>query len=141
MSVPSGMYWRNNLSVFFVATALPAAIRITEVDANAGVRCQFAVTTHLSALVICHRLAQRRGNSVEGRRKACPCRRSARVRHARQYHQAGGAFYQRPDRRMIEGALDQIGFSVAGNQSVGDFRRANVQVLHLGDAATPVCAT
>ena len=46
-------------------TALPWAVRVTEVNLHAGLRSQIEVARHLLALVVGEALAQRGGNRIQ----------------------------------------------------------------------------
>jgi hypothetical protein len=68
---------------------------------------------------------------VQDRREAVDDRDCAGVIHLGQDHKAGGAFYQRPHRRTIAGALNEIAFPVAGNDPVFDLGRTDVNAMHV----------
>jgi hypothetical protein len=78
-SMPLGKYRRSRPSVFLVRAALPGAMRVAEVDLDAGADAHLSVAGHLGTLVPCQRPAQlagqrrdRRGDRVPDRLAPCP---------------------------------------------------------------------
>ena len=118
-----------------VGAALPWAVRVAEVDLDAGVDAQLGVLGHLRSLVPGQRPPQLLGQGGDGigdgiahslgavarqRRTVLGPRLAAVAIHGRQMQQQrepGGALDERPDRRAVE-ADDEVAFPVAGHGTV-----------------------
>ena len=123
-----------------VAAPLPWALRVAEVDLDAGIDLEAGVLRHLGALVPGERASQFLGQGGDGTRDrvtnrlgAVSCKRrpvldarpSTMTLHARQMQQhreARRALDQRADRRAAE-PQDQVAFPVARHRPVIGFGR------------------
>ena len=121
-----------------VAAALPQAVRVGEVHLHAGTQGQRIVITHLLALVVGERLAQRFGNALQGFTEALQRVGSAGAAHLGQYDEAAGALDQGTHGGTVSGALDEVALPMLRNHSVRDVRLAHVDALHVRDLTTPV---
>jgi len=118
-----------------VGAALPRAVRIGKVDLHAGALGQGLVAMHLAALVVGHRLAQRRQLPVEDSGEAVDDRARAGIVDLGQHHETGRALDQRAHRRAVAFTLDQVAFPVAGDEAVLDLGWTDVDALHVLDLA------
>lgn len=120
--------------------ALPGAVRIAEVDSDAGLLAELGVQCHFLALVVGEGLAHGRCDAgelgTEGRQGG-GCRA---VRHLGEQHQPGAALDQHGDGRAVAGTLDQIAFPVSGHDPVVHFRRTHVDADGLCQVSTPILA-
>ncbi|CAM3674854.1 hypothetical protein ACAN107058_13610 [Paracidovorax anthurii] len=95
---------------------------------------------HLAPLVVCQRLAQRRGDLVQLGGEAGQRRFGRCVRHARQQYQARCALHQHTHTGLVASPLDQVALPVTGHKPISDLGRAHVDADHLGNLAAPVLA-
>ena len=124
----------------FVAAALPGAVRVAEVDRDAGSLGDLGVLRHLSAPVVGHALAHRQRHAIERGAEALHRRGRRGIVHLDQHQVATGAFYQGADRRSVGLSLDQVTLPVARHQAVFNLRRTHVNANHLRDLATSIDA-
>lgn len=94
----------------FVATALPGAVRVAEVDRHAGLLGDLRMASHLPSLVVGHALARRQRHAIQRRAEPLHSRGRRRIAHLYQHQVAAGALHQGAYRRGVGLALDQVAF-------------------------------
>ncbi len=121
-------------------TALPVAVRVTEVHHHAGVGRQFGVACHLLALVVCQRLAHGFGDAAQLGRETFQGRGGRRIGQLDQHHQAGAALEQNAHGRAVARTLDEIALPVAGEGPVVGLGWAHMDAQQIGHLAPAVLA-
>ena len=121
-----------------VDAALPGAVLIGEVDLHTGGFRQPLVSRHLSALIICHRQARLRLDTIEHMAEAAQRRCGAGVVHLRQHRKEGGALHQGADCRAVMRSLDEIPLPMPGDQPLFNLWRTVMDADHVRDASAPV---
>lgn len=122
----------------FVATALPGAVRVAEVDRCAGSLGDLCVPCRFPALVVGHALAHRQRYAVELWTKVFHRRRRRRVVHLHQHQVVAGTLAQVGFFRSVGLALDQVALPMARRQSIFDFRWSHLDTDHVGDLTAPI---
>ena len=138
---PLGQVLADQAVDVFVATALPGAVRVAEVNSDPCLLGDFSMPRHLPALVVGHALAHRQRHAVERCTEALHRRGRRCVVHLHQHQVATGALHQRAYRRGVGLTLDQVALPMPRHQPVFDLWRANMNADHLRDLAAPIHAT
>ena len=125
----------------FVATALPRAVRVAEVNRHPSLLGDFSMPRHFSTLVVGHALAHRQRHAIERCTEAFHRRGRRRVVHLHQHQVATGSLHQRAYTRGVGFALDQVAFPMPWHQPVFDLRWAHMDADHLGNLAAPIHTT
>ena len=107
-----------------IDAALPRAVRIGEIDRDASDFGKARMLRHLAPLVVGQGKASLRVNPVEDSAKGSGRGFGRGVLHLDQGDEERGPLDQRADGRGIAGTFDQIPLPVAGNNALGDLRRA-----------------
>ena len=137
---PLGQVLADQAVDVFVATALPGAVRVAEVNSDPCLLGDFSMPRHLPALVVGHALAHRQRHAVERCTEALHRRGRRCVVHLHQHQVATGALHQRAYRRGVGLTLDQVALPMPRHQPVFDLWRAHVNADHLRNLAAPIHA-
>ena len=121
-----------------VDASLPGAVRIGKVDCDPRDFRKSFVLGHLAPLIVGQGQTLLCVNAVQDGAKSGCCSIGGSVFHLGQCHKERGSFDQRADGRRIASALDQVPFPVTGNDSLINFRGAQVNTGHVGDRAATV---
>lgn len=100
-----------------IAAALPRAMRVTEVNSDAGTLCDFGVSHHFTPLVIRQRFTCGQRHPVQGGAKAFDRRSRCGVVHLHRHQVTRTALHQRADCGRIGLAFDEVALPMAGRQS------------------------
>jgi len=119
-------------------SALPGAMRVTEVHHHAGVGRQFGMARHLLALVVGQGLAHRFGNAAQLGREAFQGRGGCRIGQLDQHHQARAAFDQHAHGRTVACPLDEIALPVPGEGPVVGLGWAHMDAQQIGHLAPAI---
>ena len=122
----------------FVAGSLPWAVGVGEVDLDAGVLRQLGVAGHFGPAVVGKRLAQGRGDGLEGALEGTARGVGIKRVHAGEQNEAAGAFDQGTDGRAICRPLDQVTLPMAGDQALDDVFGPGGDLDIVGDEAAPI---
>jgi hypothetical protein len=115
-------------------STLPRAMGVAEVDLRARAGREFAVASHLLALVVGQAVAHRRGYLIQPGIKARQHGRCRRVVHLGQQHQATGALHEHTHRGLVACALDEVSLPVARHDAVLDLVRTHVDAATVAQA-------
>lgn len=124
----------------FVDAALPRAVRVSEVDRNAGDCGQPLVLRHLAPLIVGHGKASLRSDPIEDGAEAGDGRFRAGIVHPGQGHQQRGALDPCADGGRMASTRDQIAFPMAGNDALIDRRWSLMDAGHVGDGPPAIRA-
>ena len=122
----------------FVAGSLPWAVGVGEVDLDAGVPRQLGVAGHFGPAVVGKRLAQSRGDGIEGALESTAGGIGIERVHAGKQNEAAAAFDQGTDGRAICRSLDQVALPMAGDQPLEDVFGPGRDLDIVGDEAAPI---
>jgi hypothetical protein len=112
-----GKNWREVAVDFLVTAEWHMGVQIAKPDVDFQPARQLRVADHLAATVVSHRPAQHAGQAFHLAIKPVQCRVGGATAHLVENEITGLALDDRRYGRAIEGALDQIAFSVTGHQT------------------------
>ncbi len=124
----------------FVAAALPWAVGVCEVDFDAGIAGEVAVSGHFGTAIIGEGFAQAVGHLVEQVFEGALCGGCVAGVHLGDHDEAAGALDQGADGGFVSGSLDEITFPVPWNQAFCDFFGPGCDLDVVGDEAAAVFA-
>lgn len=124
-----------------VDAALPRAVRISEVDLDAGDLGKPLVLRHFASLIASHGKPALRIDAHEDGAEAGHDRLGGRVVHLSQCHEQRGSFDQRSYCGGVACAFDQVAFPVSSDDVIIDFRGPQMNASHVGNSAPAVFAS
>jgi hypothetical protein len=109
-----------------IRAPLPGALGMSKVHSHLRLLGEEPMFPHLLALVVCEGAAELRGQRTHFAGERAPHGRGILGRQRHQQREPGGAFYERPQRRGIGMADEQIALPMARHRASGDLGRSFV---------------